>query len=430
LNYPAFVLKHLIRCLVIAVLCLPQMVLAQNALAKKGLMDLSEWDFFNRGPANLSGEWEFYMSELVSPESFTTQSRPPQDYIDFPGTWNEYSKSLRPGDGYATYRLKVVVASPRELAMELPHFYSCYTLWINSRQVAFNGTIGTSEKTTVAQWLPQTVSFRTETDTLDIVIQVANFHHAKGGVREPILLGDMQELGFKRQVAITSNLVLFGCLVVITLVFISIFLFTSKKQGAVLYVAGLCLTWGLRSVFSNRYVANYYFPDFPWELCVKIEYITLYLMMVFAILFLASIFRNEVNTAFKYMFCIFNGIFIALTIFFQASLYTQFLPVYLSFCAVLLIYIIYILIRALVYEREGAWIMISCLFLGVILFSYDLFSYQVLATFNPVIINLGYLIMFILMAVCLLYQLGFMKKTTQTGNVLTYEDLYGKEVKR
>jgi hypothetical protein len=153
--------------------------------------------------------------------------------------------------------------------------------------------------------------------------------------------------------------------------------------------------------------------------------------MIFAILFLASMFKNEVNSSFKYLFCIFNVIFIALTLFFNASLYTQFLPVYLSFCMVLLIYIIYVLIRALVYEREGVWIMISCLFLGVILFSYDLFSYQVLATFNPIIINVGYLMMFILMSLCLLYQSGLMKKPSNAGSILTYDDLYGtKETKR
>jgi hypothetical protein len=410
--------------------CLPGILIAQGGSARQGLLDLSQWDFYERGPANLAGEWELYMSELVAPTEFSSQIRSAKDYVDFPSTWNEHSKALRPGEGYATYRLRAVVTAPRTLALELPHFYSNYHLWINSRLIASNGTVGTTEKNSLPQWLPQTVSFLVDTDTLDIVIQASNFHHAKGGVRETILLGDTQELMFKREVAVISNLVLFACLILIALGLIFTFLF-SKREASILYVAVLCLTWGLRSVFSNQYIANAYLPEFPWELCVKIEYLTLYLMMIGAILFLSSIFKNEVNVAFKYLFCIFNGIFMGLTLFFNASLYTQFLPVYLSFCAVLLVYTIYILIRALVYEREGVWFIISCLFMGVILFSYDLFSYQVLATFNPIIINLGYLIMYVLMTAGLLYQLGFMKKSAHSGNMLTYEDLYGtKEVKR
>jgi hypothetical protein len=402
---------------------LSEVVTAQNVYARKGFLNLRQWDF-EQSPIPLNGEWEFYMSELIAPQDFRDHAKSPQDYIDFPATWNKRSKGRNPGDGYATYHLKVVVDPRASLALELPHFYSNYSVWINSMLIASNGTVGSTEKTSKPQWLPQTVSFNAGTDTLDIVIQASNFHHAKGGVREPLLLGDSQKLEFKKQVAVVSNLTEFIGLAITALIFIFLYLF-SKPERSLLYFAGLCLTWGLRSLFSNRYVAVSFFPDFPWELCVKIEYITLYLMMILAILFLAHIFRNDVNTASKYIFCLFNGIFIVLTLFFRASLYTQFLPVYLSFAAVLLIYMIYILIRALVYERDGVWLMISCLFLGVIMFSYDIVSYQGFATYNPVIISIGYFVMYMLMGICLLFQLGYLKRPSSHVNVLTYEDLYG-----
>jgi hypothetical protein len=214
-------------------------------------------------------------------------------------------------------------------------------------------------------------------------------------------------------------------LVMIALVFTFLYFF-SKSEASLLYIAAMCVTWALRAVFSNLYVFNSFYPAFPWELCVKIEYITLYLMMIWAILYLASIFRNEVSTPFKYLLCISNAMFILLTLFFDASLYTQFLPVYLSFCAAVLIYSIYVLIRALVYERKGVWLMISCLFLGVTLFSYDLISYEGFAVFNPIVINVGYMTIFVLLSICLLYDLGYLKKSTkQTRNTLTYDELYG-----
>jgi len=424
-------LKHCFRCLLLAFICLPEVLSAQTAYARKGFLDLHSYNFED-GPVNLTGEYEFYMSELVNPQEFTFNRKQAQEYIDFPSTWNEFSKALRPGDGFATYHLKVILPpSHHELSLELPHFYSNYSLWINSVLIASNGIVGSTAKTSHPQWLPQTVTFSPGKDTVDLVIQASNFHHAKGGVREPILLGDNDGLTFKRQVAVVSNLTMFVSLMLIALVFIFLYLF-SKQERSLLYFSALCITWGGRSMFSNRYLATSFFPDFPWEFCVKIEYISLYLMMIWAILFLASIFSNDVNIAFKYLFCICNLIFIGLTAFFDASLYTQFLPVYLSFVAGLLIYVIYVLVRAVVYERTGVWHMMTCLFLGVILFSYDVISYQGFATFNPVIINLGYLVMFVLMSVCLLEQLGFMKRSTRQGNMLTYEDLYGspKETKR
>jgi hypothetical protein len=147
--------------------------------------------------------------------------------------------------------------------------------------------------------------------------------------------------------------------------------------------------------------------------------------MIWAMLFIGSLFRNEVNTVFQYLFCICNGMFAVITIFFNAIIYTRFLPVYLSFAAVLLIYTIYVLIRAIVYERDSVWLMVSCLFLAVILFSYDLISYERLASYNPIIISTGYLTIFILMALSLLYKLGLLKRSASKRNVLTYEDLYG-----
>jgi hypothetical protein len=407
----------------VAFILLPCTVTAQTTSARRGLLQLKQWNFKD-APARLNGEWEFYMSALISPKDFEQPAKTPPEYIDFPSTWNAHSKALRPGDGFATYRLHVIVGRNNKLALELPHFYSNYKLWINGTAVASNGVVGSKETTSIPQWHPQTLTYQVPSDTLTFVIQASNFHHAKGGVREPILLGDHDSLMLKARIAMGSNLALFVCLLVTGSTFLFLYVF-SRRENSMLHFSALCFTWGVRSLFSNRYVAVDLLPELPWELCVKVEYITLYLMMIWAILFIGNIFKNDVSTTFKYLFCTCNGIFVVLTIFFDAAVYTQFLPVYLSFAVLLLIFTIYILIRALVYEREGVWLMIGSLFVGVILFSYDIIAYEGFATFNAVIVNLGYLMMFLLMTICLLVQVGYLKRTAQKANILTYEDLYG-----
>ena len=391
---------------------------------RKGLIDLSSYDFQKNAPVNLSGEWEFYMSELIPPREFALNKDETKDYIDFPSTWNELSKSLDPGDGFATYRVRVLVDAPKKLALELPHFYSSYTIWINSTVVAYNGIVGMNKNSSVPQWRPQTIIFDAQKDTLDMVIQASNFFHAKGGVREQIRIGDPDRLTFKRDVAVNGTLTMASILGVTAVVFFFIYFFI-KREISTLYFAALSFTWGLRSLFSNLYVFTDYIPEFPWETAVKIEYISLYLVMIWAILFVSSLFKSEVNTIFKWVMCLCNLFFVIVTFAFDASLYTQFLPVYLSFCGVLILYIMYVLIRAFVYERDGVVFMVICLFLGVIIFSYDIIAYEGFATFNPLIINTGYILMFILMGLCMVYQLGFLKKSSSQHNVLTYEDLYG-----
>jgi hypothetical protein len=396
---------------------------AQFNFARRGVMDLRRWDFEKQGYVDLGGEWEFYMSELLTPGQLNREQNAAHDYINFPATWNEISKGQNPGNGFATYHLTVILKSPQHLAIEVPHFYSSYAMWVNNELISVNGKVGISKDMSRPQWLPKTVQYKSKTDTLDIVIQASNFHHAQGGVRENLRLGRPQELLLKRQIAISSTGIVCGGLMIIAFSFITVYFF--KQEASAIFFAALCLTWALRQAFSNLYIVTAAYPDFPWELAVRIEYITLFLTMVWAVLFLASTFPEDASNIFKYLFVTSNIIFSLFSIFVAASIYTQFLPVYLSFCLVLLLYILYVLIRAVVYERQGVWFIVSCMMLGVIVFAYDLISYEGFTSYNPVVVNGGYLLMFILMAICLAIQYGFIKRAPGQRDVLTYDDLYG-----
>jgi hypothetical protein len=396
---------------------------AQSNHARRGIVDLRQYDFAQNGPIDLSGEWAFYMRQLIPPEKFNTAIDEPGDFVSFPMIWNDINKSRKPGEGYGTFYCKILI-KPGLYAIEIPHFYSSYKLWINGVMISSNGVVSASAKNATPQWLPRTVNYTATAETLDIVIQVSNYFHAKGGVRENILIGNADDLNLKRSIAVNSNLVLFGGLSIIALMFLIIYAIV-RKDSTSLFFALLCASWALRSIFSNMYVATSFFPDFPWETAVKIEYITLYLTMIWAICFISAIFPDDVNSMFKYLFIGCNGIFVVLTIFFNASLYTQFLPVYLSFSAVLLIFILYVLIHAFVYERQGVWMIVSCIMLGVGVYAYDISAYEGFATYSPIITNIGYLTMFILLAVCLAVQFGILSRSSRKSDMLTYEDLYG-----
>lgn len=408
--------KHLL-CLL---LLIQHFAFAQHFDIQKGLVDIQTYKFQEDGPLELSGEWEFYMSELFSPADFKTGRQHAKDYVDFPSAWNNSSGSQN--FGFATYRLKVIVDRNQDLALYVPHSYSNYTLWANDIKISSNGLVGKSKEKSIPKWLPLTVNLRRSEDTIEFVLQISNFHHAIGGIRKPFILGTHDEMTFRSSVSMTSNVVLIAGLAAMSLIYFFVFLFYCSKS--VVFFALMSLVWGIRGAFSNQYIAINYFPDFPWELAVKIEYISLFLIMVVAMLFIGSLFKEDVNKVFKYLFCGCNLIFVVITVLVDASTYTQFLPVYLSFAAVLIVYIVYVLVRALVYDRHGVWLIISCVFLGVIAFSYDLISYQGFATFNPIITSIAYLTMFILMAIALLFHVGIFKRSATT-NMLTYEDLYG-----
>jgi hypothetical protein len=85
--------------------------------AVKGVLDLTDWDFKRDGPVNLSGQYEFYWKQHLKPMDFSKATPPKKTgFIKVPGYWNSYKlegKNL-PGNGYATYRLKILLNDPKE----------------------------------------------------------------------------------------------------------------------------------------------------------------------------------------------------------------------------------------------------------------------------------------------------------------------------
>ena len=66
------------------------------------------------GPVSLSGEWEFYWEQLLTPQDFRGERRPAATRLaNLPELWNSYQipgendTQRLTGDGYATYRLLV-----------------------------------------------------------------------------------------------------------------------------------------------------------------------------------------------------------------------------------------------------------------------------------------------------------------------------------
>src|SRR6185295_9685901 len=128
------------------------------------------------------------------------------------------------------------------------------------------------------------------------------------------------------------------------IVFLILYLVTEKKK-IIIYFALLCLTWSVRAVFSNLYTFISFVPDFNWTVMVKIEYVTLFFTMIWAILFLSRVFSKEDNKIIKYLLVGSNSLFITYAILTSPVSFTRWLPVYLSFCGILLLYATFLVLK-------------------------------------------------------------------------------------
>jgi hypothetical protein len=364
----------------------------------------------------VSGYCHFFDGQLLSPEECSKASG---DIVSFPTLFKSKGDD-ETEIGYATYSIWIVFkeSHTKELALAVPQMYSSYRLWAGGKLIAENGKVGKSAIDCVPEWRPQTVYLEVPNDTLNLVLQIANFHHAKGGIKEPIYLGTASRMQLKRAIATISSLTETIVLFLISASFFFIY-FSKAKKGVTLYFALVCLTWSVRSLFSNMYLGLSLFPDFNWAALVRIEYITIYLTMIWSILFISQIFKSEANIFVTYALISSNILFTLFTLFSSPLLFTRWLNVYLGAAVILLLYGGFTVILAWVNERVGSGLLTISAIVGINIFAYDIFVYEGFPAYDPFIFSLGYISIFLLMGWALLMHLGLIKSKTSPSTNLT-----------
>lgn len=384
--------------------------------AERGLFNASTWNF-SEGRLPLNGNWIFNKNELVNGSSNVGSGT----ISLFPENWDS---SIQ----YATYQLRVIMPNDTgKYALEIPQLYCSYILWVNGKKVAQNGKVGKTKEASTPQWLPQTALLESPGDTMSIVLQIANFYHSKGGAKEPIYLGKAEIVQRHHEMSVNSSLAESIVLTILGLSFFVIYYVREEKKKITFYFSLLCINWAIRALFSNTYSFTSFFPDFNWGIMIRIEYMTLFLMMIWAILFLARLFPNESSKTIKYSLVGINCIFLAVTVISAPAFFTQWLNIYLAVAGLLLLFGITIIIRAWINERSGVRPVLLCVFLCIAIFAYDISIYEgfLFTTYNAIFISVSYILIFFLLGVSLLYHLEIFKGDGSSGT-LTFEELYGK----
>ena len=166
-------------------------------VAKNGVLDLSNWDFEKDGATRLNGEWGFYWKQLLTYDDFHEGQNKFNGQVNVPNVWNYYTidgKEL-PGEGYATYRLKVKTNDQEILkGLKILNLSTSYKIMINDEVVAANGVVGKNKDTTVPEYRSQAVTFKNDSNEFEVIVQLSNFTYSRGGIWYSIYLGTDQQI--------------------------------------------------------------------------------------------------------------------------------------------------------------------------------------------------------------------------------------------
>lgn len=326
--------------------------------ALDGILDLTDWSFQKDGIVKLDGNWEFYWEQLITPEGFTSFPPPCKTgWIDVPSVWNTFRKShvLLPKYGYATYRLTVQLPPSSETkALNVVLISTAYSLWVDGKKILTNGTVGVDKLSMVPLWKPSTASFTHPGGTVEIVVQVSNFMHRRGGIRHSIVMGTELQIRQAREERLFWEHISFGCLCIMGLYHFGLFLFR-RNDSSFLYFSLFCLVIVLRTATTGSHLMNMY-TDFSWASTIRIEYLSFYGCIPILTLFLNSLYPKE-NTWIMVRLSVFVGILFYLVVLFTpAHIYSRTLSAYQALSFLYGLYFVLVLGLAVFRKRTGAMI--------------------------------------------------------------------------
>ncbi len=347
--------------------------------AIEGVLDLSSWDFRRDDSVKLDGQWEFYWEQLLKPEDFAENKNTVKTgYIDLPRPWNGYTIDGRElsGFGYATFRLRVLLKDHDTLmGIRVNQVFHAYKLWVDKELVLSGGVPGKSREEMIPNRSVKISYFRPRRREVQIILQVSNFHHMKGGLRFSIQLGSAEQIKWIRARNLAFDMFLFGSLLIMTIYHFGLYYFR-RSDRSTLYFGLFCLLFALRSLLIGEVFFLTIVPNFNWELQLKWEFLTYYLIAPSGTMFYYSLYPREMPRVLLRFVLVTSILFVLIVLLTPTRIFSYSLYPYHMFFIFACFHVIYVLVAAALKKREGAILFL----IGIVLL--------ILISFNDVLLTM------------------------------------------
>jgi signal transduction histidine kinase len=256
-----------------------------------GVLDLSGTVLDNQSIINLNGEWLFHWEEFLTPDNYASRKFAGKP-VAVPSYWSSYQieGNYLPGMGYGTYSLTIILPQDYQssLCFDLPVFDVAYKFYVDRRLMKSNGKVGKTKEEEEPWYDPSSFCYIPDSDTLQILIQVSNFHHRRGGFWQTVYMGGSTRLLDRREHSRIYNYSTIGVLLAFIIFFLIIWSFT-RKDRVILLFALTTLGILIRAVNTGLYLSNA-FLETSWSWQIRMEYLGTYLAFLFGMMFLHTLF--------------------------------------------------------------------------------------------------------------------------------------------
>lgn len=316
--------------------------------AKQGYLSLEQWDE-NESIIRLNGEWNYYPETLFHNIENNNNSK----VVSIPENKKRETKSdfFR----YGTYILDVDGLNPNQTyGIYSGSQVTAFNLYANEVRVLSNGVVSDTKEEHISEWKPKSGSVVSDSNGhIQLAIEISNYEYPDGIFWSSIQLGNTDAVFASHMSKILVDILLMSSFIIIPVFLLSAYVYM-KLDKSVLYFGIFMLDIGVRLMVTSSRPIMHAFGGIPWNILVRIEYLTGYMLLPILFLFVLYLVEyKQVKRVEKAVLLV----MVLLVLFVGLSphgIYTKLLNGYLWVVAFALIFNISFIIR---YYRRNTFVM-------------------------------------------------------------------------
>ena len=251
--------------------CIPRKENNEISPVSHGSIDVRGMTHFS---IPLRGEWDYIPNEFCLYNWHDGQS------AFLPGVWDGSRF------GYASYHLKVEGLVPGvSYGLRVPYQATSFILYLDGKPAARNGKIGRTRDDSKPQYHSEVIYFNAHAGSVEVVLQVSNYFHRRGGPFQTILFGDSLSV---RQTNYWLNFIDWAFVIVfLSMSIYQLSFWLIRRDRSILLMAAVLFFIGVNGIFdtSNALIFSL-MPNLSWELYEKFCYFSSYATGMLLLLFL------------------------------------------------------------------------------------------------------------------------------------------------
>lgn len=231
--------------------------------ATSGVMDLSTHDLYRERPVRLDGRWQFFQGVILSPGAFLNDVEPkPTGYYPVPKYWTSYKGLSLSSKGKSSYRLLIHVNNKNSpLSLLTPEIFTEYRLFINGKLMDSHGEFSDGR---IRFLSPRIFTFQNSGDTIEILLNIANYNHENAGIGQSFFLGSPEKIRKRHLLNTSLEVILVAVCLFAGVYHIILFVFRTTEKEPV-YFGLFCMLIALRTVLTGTTLITQIMPNLSFE---------------------------------------------------------------------------------------------------------------------------------------------------------------------